>query len=315
MRYGLPYKGSKNAIAEWIVEQLPEGNVLVDLFCGGSAVTHAAMLSRKWELFIMNDIDGRLPILFKDCAYGKYTTKTHPEWISREEFHKRKADDAYIALVWSFGNNGKDYLYAADIEEYKHAYHVLVFDNNPKPLQEIGIYLKLSKRSDVYGRYLDYNQQINKIFEETKSHEHELENYERSQTLERLESLYRLQSLQSLQSLESLQRLQSLQSDYRDVLIPDNAVIYCDIPYSGTNCGKYSGFNHDDFYEWAEEQDNIFISEYQMPHDFIEVASIEKSILSTSNGNCGKAVEKLFVNKRTFNKYNGVCVNTQLAFF
>lgn len=34
MRYGLPYKGSKNAIAEWIVEQLPEGDVLVDLFGG-----------------------------------------------------------------------------------------------------------------------------------------------------------------------------------------------------------------------------------------------------------------------------------------
>jgi hypothetical protein len=23
MRYGLPYKGSKNAIAEWVLEQLP----------------------------------------------------------------------------------------------------------------------------------------------------------------------------------------------------------------------------------------------------------------------------------------------------
>lgn len=101
-RYGLPYKGSKNAIAEWIVEQFPDGEVLVDLFCGGGAVTHCAMLSRKWKRFIMNDIDGRLPILFKDCAYGKYTTKTHPEWIDRKTFSERKADDAYIALVWSF---------------------------------------------------------------------------------------------------------------------------------------------------------------------------------------------------------------------
>ena len=303
IRYGLPYKGSKNAIAEWIVEQLPEGDVLVDLFCGGGAITHAAMLSRKWKRFIMNDIDGRLPILFKDCAYGKYNTRTHPEWIDRKTFNERKADDAYIALVWSFGNNGKDYLYAADIEEYKHAYHVLVFDNNPKPLQEIGIELKLSKRSDVYGRYLDYNQQIKKIFEATKSHEHELENYERLQTLERLESLYRLQSLQSLQS------------DYRDVTIPDNAVIYCDIPYNSTNCGKYAGFNHDDFYAWAEKQDNIFISEYSMPEQFIEVASIEKSVLSAANGTGSKVTERLFTNQRTYDRYGGICCNQQLSLF
>lgn len=144
IRYGLPYKGSKNAIAEWIVEQLPEGEILVDLFCGGGAVTHAAMLSRKWERFVMNDIDGRFPVFFKECAYGKHTTQTHPEWIDRETFNRRKADDAYIALIWSFGNNGKDYLYAADIEEYKHAYHELVFRNDASMMKKIGIRLKIS---------------------------------------------------------------------------------------------------------------------------------------------------------------------------
>ena len=86
MRYGLPYKGSKNAIAEWIVNELPPNRYFVDLFFGGGAITHAAMLSKKWDRFIINDIDGRLPRLFVDCAHGKYTTVTHPEWISREEF-------------------------------------------------------------------------------------------------------------------------------------------------------------------------------------------------------------------------------------
>ena len=312
MRYGLPYKGSKNQIAEWIVEQLPEGEVFVDLFCGGGAVTHCAMLSRKWSRFIMNDIDGRLPVLFKDCAYGLYTTKTHPEWISRQEFHERKEDDAYIALVWSFGNNGKDYLYADDIEEYKHAYHVLVFDNDPKPLHEIGINIKLSSKQNAYSRYLDYATQIRDVFTKIKMNEYRLENYERLQTLERLESLYRLQSLQSLQSL---QRLQSLQSDYRDVAIHDGAVIYCDIPYRSTNCGKYEGFNHADFYAWAEKQDNIFISEYSMPEPFVEVASIEKTVLSTSNGSGYKAIEKLFTNRRTLQRYGGIVVNKQLTLF
>ena len=303
MRYGLPYKGSKNAIASWIVNTLPESEMFVDLFCGGGAVTYCAMLLRKYQRFIMNDIDGRLPILFKDCAYGKYTTETHPEWISREEFNRRKHDDAYIALVWSFGNNGIDYLYGADIEEFKHAYHILVFENDSKPIEKLGITLKMSKKSDVYERYLDYNRQIKAIFEATKSHEHELKNYERLQTLERLESLYRLQSLQSLQS------------DYKQVDIPEGALIYCDIPYSGTNCGKYSGFNHQEFYEWAEKQDNIFISEYDMPDSFIEIASIEKTVLSTANGSQGKAIEKIFTNKKTYERYNGVCCDKQLTLF
>ena len=288
MRYGLPYKGSKNAIAEWIVNELPPNRYFVDLFFGGGAVTHVAMLSKKWDRFIINDIDGRLPQLFVDCAHGKYTTATHPEWISREEFNCRKADDAYIALIWSFGNNGKDYLYGADIEEYKHAYHLLVFENDPEPLKKLGIEVKLSSKNDVYSRYLDYSMQMRDLFAETKSHEHELENYERLQTLERLESLYRLQSLQSLQS------------DYAEVDIPKGATIYCDPPYIGTNCGKYAGFDSKRFYEWAEKQDNIYISEYQMPDEFIEIARVEKTVLSAAGGNNMKAIEKLYTNKRTY---------------
>ena len=44
MRYGLPYKGSKNAIANWIVDNLPSSDTLCDIFFGGGAVTHAEKL-------------------------------------------------------------------------------------------------------------------------------------------------------------------------------------------------------------------------------------------------------------------------------
>lgn len=66
MRYGLPYKGSKNAIAKWVVENLPRSEVLVDLFCGGCAVTHAALESGKFQRIIANDIRADVPKLFKD---------------------------------------------------------------------------------------------------------------------------------------------------------------------------------------------------------------------------------------------------------
>ena len=40
--YGVPFKGSKNAIADWVIDQLPPGKRLVDLFAGGCAITHCA---------------------------------------------------------------------------------------------------------------------------------------------------------------------------------------------------------------------------------------------------------------------------------
>ena len=298
-RFGLCYKGSKNGIALWIVNNLPPAETFVDLFCGGGAVTHAAMLSGKWERFIMNDIDGRLLVLFRDCAYGKYTTKTHPEWIDRATFNARKHDDAYIALVWSFGNNGKDYLYGADIEEFKHAYHILVFDSDAEPIKRFGYDIKLSHSQDVIRRYYHYKAQI------------------RKQTTDRRYGAYPfdLDSTTRQIEIERLQSLQSLQSDYRLVKIPQNALIYCDIPYADTNCGKYDGFDHDAFYAWAVEQDNIFISEYTMPEPFIEIASTQKSVLSTANGDSGKVTEKLWTNPKTYERYGGICCDRQLTLF
>jgi hypothetical protein len=80
-------------------------------------------------------------------------------------------------------------------------------------------------------------------------------------------------------------------------------LIYCDIPYCGTNCGKYGGFNHAEFYEWAKHQDNIYISEYSMPaEDFIQIARINKRQLSTANGASDLVEEKLFTNQKTYYK-------------
>lgn len=280
MRYGLPYKGSKNGIAEWIVDNLPRNDVFCDLFFGGGAITHRAMLTGKYKKFIVNDLDARLPELFVDCAYGKYTVENHPEWITRKEFNERKAEDAYIALVWSFGNNGKDYLYGADIEDMKYAYHRAVYNDDLDALKPYGYILLKSDKKTVYDRYLDYQRQIKKQTPQIQ-----------------LEVVTRQTEIERLQSLQSLQKYGV---DYQKVPIPKGALIYCDIPYVGTNCGKYQGFDHERFYEWAWQQDNIFISEYTMPEGFIEVANIDKSVLSAADGNNYKAEEKIFTNRRTY---------------
>ena len=109
MNYGLPYMGSKNRIARDIVEQLPSAEYFVDLFCGGCAVTHAAMLSGKYKKFIVNDIAPDMPRLFVDAINGKY--RNEKRWISREDFERLKDTDAYVRTCWSFGSNGKGYLW------------------------------------------------------------------------------------------------------------------------------------------------------------------------------------------------------------
>lgn len=86
MRYGLPYQGSKNKIAEWVISNLPNADNFYDLCAGGCAITHAAMLSGKYKNFIINDINPHPTQLFVDAINGKYKDETR--WISRDDFFR-----------------------------------------------------------------------------------------------------------------------------------------------------------------------------------------------------------------------------------
>ena len=119
-RYGIPYQGSKNAIAAHIVaEFLPPSACLVDIFAGGCAITHAA-LEAGWHKVIANDISDA-PELFAAAARGEY--KNEKRWISREDFARLKNKDAYVRYCWSFGNNANSYMYSVEIESWKKALH------------------------------------------------------------------------------------------------------------------------------------------------------------------------------------------------
>ena len=125
--FGLGYQGSKNRIAKDIIGVLPGGERFVDLFAGGCSMTHCAMFSGKYNRFLANDIDGRIPQTFKDAIDGKYADERR--WISRDEFFKLKDSDMYARLCFSFGNNQKTYMYNPSIEPYKKACHyAIVFD-------------------------------------------------------------------------------------------------------------------------------------------------------------------------------------------
>ena len=91
-------------------------------------------------------------------------------------------------------------------------------------------------------------------------------------------------------------------TDYQDVPIPENCVIYCDIPYANTS--KYQRhkkmeFDYERFYDWAYRQTQpIFISEYFMPEDrFVCVAEIKRKETFSSTNNSKRVAERVFVPK------------------
>ena len=120
MRYGLGYCGSKNGIAEWVCDYIPNSRNFYDLFAGGCAITHCSMLRKKSENYLINDISDVVK-LFCDAIMGKYKNETR--WISREDFKKLKDNDPYIRYCWSFGNRGLEYMYSREVEPWKKALH------------------------------------------------------------------------------------------------------------------------------------------------------------------------------------------------
>jgi DNA adenine methylase len=87
-------------------------------------------------------------------------------------------------------------------------------------------------------------------------------------------------------------------SDYFDVEILPNSVIYCDIPYKNTKQYTTSkNFDYDFFYNWcrikAKQGFNVFISEYEMPAGFDVVWEKEiKSFMKPSRA--VSKIERLF---------------------
>ena len=129
MIYGIPYKGSKNKLAEKILKELPKAEVLYDLFSGGMAITHAAMMGNKYKKVVANDINGEMGELFENALNGVY--ENNETWVSREDFRMFKDGDPFVKYAWSFGFNGENYLYSKEIEPIKRAMHAVCFAKSP----------------------------------------------------------------------------------------------------------------------------------------------------------------------------------------
>ena len=306
MNYGLPYKGSKNRIAKKILDVLPAAPVLYDVFCGGCAITHAALLSGKYSKVVANDINGMIPHAFESAITGGF--RNEDRWISRDDFQRLYKTDPYVAVCFSFGSNLRWYCYARDLEPYKRALHYAIFWKDTGPWRELcpetadALKAAVESETDRYKRRIKAGRAIvtalktglmngtidPAVMNKSIYRKIRLENDERLQRLKNLECLQTDESLHRLQSLKSLERITDVDvppcapalnvttGDYSALNFERGGIIYCDPPYKNTRQYHTVGtFDFEAFYSWCEHQANpVFISEYTMPEDrFVPVAA------------------------------------------
>ena len=306
--YGIPYMGSKNRIAKQIIDFLPSGETLVDLFGGGGAITDCASESGKWKNIIYNELDALPYTCFLKALRGEY--ENEDRWISREDFFRLKDTDEYVACCFSFGNNFRDYMYNEKIEPYKRAYHYAIVLNNFQPLSELfdketvemlkksveGETDKKQRRlkfTRVLGNYiigLSKEAEVRKTVQPFDTHVvNVLQNQPRK---ERLDSLKK----------EQVDNITFINDDYRNVPIPDNSIIYCDIPYRNVaTYNKAEEFDYDTFYNWCIEKKKhgyqVFISEYSMPEDKFECVFEMSKLTSLASTKSCRVTEKIYIPK------------------
>lgn len=282
--YGIPYQGSKNKIAEFIISKLPRAEHFYDLFAGGCAVTHCALLSGKYNYVHANDIQIKYPQLFYDAAHGKYRNENRV--ITRDEFFMFKDTDALVELCWSFGNGKTTYLWDKNIEDVKQAAcKVIMCDDMIN--RRLYFYEFIKNLKSIMC--VDENDKLIRL--------KTLESLERLQSLERLE---RIQCLDCLLEMHILEGLDISGKSYNEVEILPNSVVYCDPPYIGTK-GYGVDFDHDKFYQWLRSTTfPVYISEYTMPSDFIQVATVDKVANFSATNKSTIKQENLYLHERFF---------------
>ncbi len=288
-RYGIPYQGSKSGIAEDIIDFLPRGKRLVDLFGGGGAISHCASLSGKWEEVLWQDINPLLEPFLRDCISGKYNLDTFkPKFITRDEFFEKKDTDGYIAYIWSFGNNGIDYLYGKHLAHYKEICHsAVVFNEITDEFRNIfPSFIEWDNLSITKRRLA-----LRELVRVEKKHLSRGEKEKYSQ-LQHLEALERLQNLENTRV--------TLKTDpYLNYKYEDGDIVYLDPPYENTRNNYLNKvFNQKEFYDWCYNADfPIYFSSYDISDKRFECVWQRNKRVTFGAITNNLVTEKIYCNK------------------
>lgn len=297
MSFGLNYMGSKNRIAPELIRKLPVGKRLVDLFGGGFAVAHCAALAGKWRTVLYNDVNPLVVQLVKDALAGKYDEGVFkPEFISRERFFAEKDTCGYVKWGWSFGGNGEKYCYSVESEPTKHSVHNwVVFNQKDKLVTELFGDAELPG-CEIQQRYYALLRLRRERLSNGVSREH-AEMLAHIRQVENLERLFRWRYIGSIRHTPLASKIEVTCADYCHYVHKTGDVVYCDIPYEGTDSEYCKGFCNQTFYEWALSRNYpVYVSSYAIDHPAAkEVWSTRLRVLSQGSAFKRYSTERLYV--------------------
>lgn len=275
---GLPYKGSKNTIANQIVAQFPRAHSFLDACCGGGAVLEAAYLSGKFDRVEGIDIDeGIITLLnavFRD--FGKIDYE-HKQLVTAERYkeavqNRATLEDAVDRFIASFGFNGYDYQWGEKRRHLKYLVH-----------QAMTLPTLDERRTAFHGFIRDLIKS-GKI--DGSRWSIELSEIKNLAHTEQATNLCRLQKVEQVMSLASrtigtelvISKKSMFEIDYDQY-----DVIYFDPPYADTKGYDKAKFDFDRFHKLldglVDSGKAVFVSEYKRPTDkFGEVLAVEKQM-------------------------------------
>ena len=267
---GIPYQGNKGQKAQQIMDILPSGKRLIDLFGGGGSISLFATQQDKWQQIIYNELNRDIYQMFTEFIINHNQIDLTAFAVpNRERFFDalKKTDrtlaDNIILTCWSFSNDRRSFLWGKKNEIKILVSRALFFGDTGTKYD--ALYQEASKLTTIGEKYACY---------------HKLR-------LGRLQQLEQLERLQRLQQLQQLERLEVSNKDYMDVPIVKDDVVYCDPPYGNSKDYKdVPEWNSERFHSWymscpAKE---IYISEYQQLPDTEIVADLGAKHNFTATG-------------------------------
>lgn len=277
MKYGLPYKGSKNSIAQKIVDALPNGKSFCDACCGGGAILMASALSGKYERVTGYDINEAIIGLIRATMidFGTIDYEHDLPSVDRKSFFESRDCNTGIGnwlvrYCYSFGNDGQTFLWSDKTHEgfrlLEEALRGETLDNRVHAIQE------LSKRNDV------------------------------QELMSRVEPFVRLRRIKKVeQTMMSRKTTTCIDVGVKSMFDVDYEpfdVIYFDPPYKNTKGYFKIKFDYSAFEKLITRLRNegrrVFVSEYSQPADgFTSVAEFSKQVLIDKTGNTA-GTERLY---------------------
>lgn len=275
---GLPYKGSKNTIANQIVAQFPRAHSFLDACCGGGAVLEAAYLSGKFDRVDGIDIDeGIITLLnavFRD--FGKIDYE-HKQLVTAERYKeavqtRATLEDAVDRFIASFGFNGYDYQWG---EKRRHLKY-LVHQSMTLPT--------LDERRTAFHSFIRDLIKSGKTDGSRWSIElSEIKNLGHTEQATNLCRLQKVEQTMFLAARDNRTELRISRKSMFDIDYEPYDVIYFDPPYVDTKGYDKAKFDFDRFHALidglVDSGKAVYVSEYKAPTSkFVEVLAVEKQM-------------------------------------